>query len=112
MAGDHQVGVIANSGAPALLYRQPAGIHLEGSAQIGLADKIKVDSVERRGCLHRCVGLRIGDAPGSQRQKHSGKPKAYDAPCRRCSIHWKTLFIRRFERRYTALLIAIFLGLD
>src|SRR3977135_568125 len=91
MTGDHQVRVTPNRGAGALRFRYPAGVHLEGSSQVGLADKIEVDSVEHRGRLEGRRSLCIGDADaGSHRDKRVDKTKACEAPCCRCSIHWRS----------------------
>jgi hypothetical protein len=111
MAGDHQVGVIANGGAPALLFRQPAGIHLEGSTQIGLADKIKVDSVERR---RRSIGapvcaLAMPNPAANDRSTAANAMRAMRLVTNARLIE-NTPFIRSLERSYSTLLASIFMA--
>jgi len=60
------MGVAADRSACGFRFSQPAGIDLEGSAQIRLAGEIEINGVESRRRLRWYSGLRSGD--GSARR--------------------------------------------
>ena len=57
MTGDHQVGIVANGGGPALSFRQPPRVHLERSTEIGLADKMKSIALRLAGATVSALAM-------------------------------------------------------